>query len=915
MKLYVLCIFITILTSSFTHKEDGIAVQHLRCEMLENPEGINVAQPHISWEIISDKRDVQQTAYQVLVASSKELLQEDKGDLWNSGIVHSSKSIQVQYNGVKSTSTRPCWWKVKVFTNKGKSSWSEAAYWSMGLLNSNDWKAKWIGYDGAFEWDSVTKFSRLSARYFRKEFNCRAHIKRASIYVAGLGLYELFINGQKVGDRVLTPAPTDYRKSVLYNTYDVTNGLKEGKNAIGVVVGNGQFFTMRQQYKPYKINTFDYPKLLLQLLIEYDKGQEIIVSDGSWKMTANGPIRSNNEYDGEEYDASKEMPGWNKVGFNDRDWMTPKLVSAPAGKLTAQMNEGMKVMQHIQPVNIAEIRSHHFIVDMGQNFAGNVSIIMQAKKGDSVQLRFAESLNEDGSLYTANLRDAKATDVYITKDGRQSWQPAFVFHGFRYVEVSNYPGALRKEDIVGNDIYDDLRMTGNFTTSDTIINHIYQNAWWGISSNYKGMPIDCPQRNERMPWLGDRTIGSLGESFVFDNAKLYAKWLNDIEQAQTSEGAIPDVAPAFWNYYSDDVTWPAAYFTVADMLYRQFGDTHAIAAHYTSMQQWMQYMQQRYLRNNLMIKDKYGDWCVPPESKELIHAKDSTRITDGKLIATAYYYHLLQLMQQFAVVLNKNKDVNDYALLAGKVKAAFNDSFYHQKDHYYGNNTVTANLLPLYFDMVPEKQGQEVFNHIITSIVEKNKTHISTGVIGTQWLMRTLTNYSRADLAYQLASNTTYPSLGYMVKNGASTIWELWNGNTANPQMNSQNHVMLLGDLITWMYEDAAGIKSSDTAVAFKQIIMQPAVTDKLDYVNASYHSMYGIIKSEWKKEAHQFTWNITVPANTSAMVYIPATSSNNITESSQLAAKCEGVEFVGMKNNRAVYKVASGTYSFISNL
>lgn len=909
-------IFFILITAVFIssfkeNKKAVVQLQNLRCEMLVNPEGIDATKPRLSWEIISEERNVQQTAYEIIVASSLEKLNGNKPDIWNSGKISSDASINVNYNGPVLKSTQQYFWKVRVYTNKGESDWSAAAYWSMGLLHRPEWKAKWTGLDRSFPWDSITKIARLSARYFRKEFTLKKEIKRATVYVCGLGLYELYINGNRIGNQVLAPSPTDYEKAVKYNSFDVTGNLKDGKNAMGTVLGNGRFFAMRQNYKPKKWHTFGFPKMLLQLEIEYKDGsKQYVVSDETWKVTANGPIRANNEYDGEEYDATKELSGWDNPGYDDSKWLKAQLVKSPGGKVEAQMNENMKVMQTVKPVSITKLYEGKYILDMGQNMAGWLKIKVRGKRGDKVTLKFAESLQPDGELYRENLRDAKATDVYILKGtGEETWNPAFVFHGFRYVEITGYPGTPSINDFVGEVVYDDMKTIGSFETSNKTINQIYYNAYWGIRSNYKGMPIDCPQRNERQPWLGDRATGAYGESFIFDNQKLYAKWLDDIKESQTAEGSIPDVAPNFWYYYKDDVTWPATYLMVADMLYNQFADKQAIVTHYASMKKWMNYMKDKYMKDYLFLKDSYGDWCVPPESPELIHSKDPSRITDPKLLASATYYHLLQLMQRFAKLAGKKTDAKEFALLAAKIKEAFNKTFYNQQTKSYSNNTVTANILPLAFDLVPDGENENVFQHIADKIMNESNGHISTGVIGTQWLMRWLTYYHRADIAYRLATVTSYPGWGYMVANGATTIWELWNGNTANPKMNSQNHVMLLGDLIVWMYEDLAGIKTLPSHPGFKVIVMKPAFVDSLTYVKAAYHSMYGVIKSEWKKSDDQFSWKITVPCNSKALVYVPASSANNVLVNGK---KPEGIPFVIADKKSVVFNIGSGDYKFV---
>ncbi|MGZ3940146.1 MAG: family 78 glycoside hydrolase catalytic domain, partial [Flavisolibacter sp.] len=713
-------LLILIISSTSSFAFGGISVGNLKCEMLTDPRGIDVTKPRFSWQISTDQRGVKQMAYQIIVASSVDKLANNEGDVWNSGKINSDRSILVQYNGSALKSRQQCFWKVKLWTNKGEENWTQPAFFTMGLLNASDWKARWIGLDKAFPWDSVSKFARLSARYFRKEIAASKKVRRATIYVSGLGLYELYVNGQKIGDQVLAPVPTDYSKTIMYDCFDVTQNLKQGRNAIAAILGNGRFFTMRQNYKPQKWHNFGFPKMLLQLEVEYQDGAiEIIGSDATWRVTADGPIRTNNEYDGEEYDARKELNGWDLAGFNDSKWLNVQLVKAPGGVLKAQMNENMKVMETIRPFSIRRLSNGKYILDMGQNMAGWLKMQVQGASGDSVRLRFAESLQANGELYTANLRDAMVTDVYVLKGGTiENWHPRFVFHGFRYVEITGYPGTPRTDDFTGEVVSDDIPTIGSLESSNLIINQIHQNAYGGIRSNYKGMPIDCPQRNERQPWLGDRTIGAYGESFLFDNSRLYAKWMNDISDAQREAGNIPDVAPNFWYYYKDNMTWPGAYLTISNMLYQQYGDKTSIVRHYASMKKWMNYMRKKYLTAGfIMTKDSYGDWCVPPESPELIHAKDSTRITDPQLIATAYYYYFLNMMEKFARLANSEADISMYNLEAIKVKQAFNNKFYNRTAAQYSNNTVTANLLPLAFGMVPDPDREKVFKNIADKIL------------------------------------------------------------------------------------------------------------------------------------------------------------------------------------------------------
>lgn len=864
-----------------------VTVSSLRVEQLTQPVGIDTEVPRLSWQLVSEQQNVMQTAYHILVASSPELLTNNEGDLWDSGKVTSDASHLVAYAGKPMQSNQRCYWKVKSYTTKGETQWSEPARWTMGLLGETHWKGQWIGMDALAPWDSDKQWSRLSARYLRTEFKLDKEIKQATVHISGLGLYELFINGNRVGDQVLAPAPTDYRKTVLYNSFDVTS-LLANENAIGVTLGNGRFYTMRQNFKPYKIPTFGFPKMRLNLIVEYTDGTtETIVSNVNWKLTSDGPIRSNNEYDGEEYDARKELGEWTKVGYNDAAWKPAQRVAIPDGTLRAAMSANMKVVDTVKPLTIKKL-GDKYILDMGQNMAGWIRMKIKGAAGDSIRLRFAETLKEDGELFVRNLRDARVTDIYVVRGDEKKdaeWAPRFVYHGFRYVEVTGYKDPILS-DFLGEVVSDAMDITGSFESSNTMLNRIYKNAYWGILSNYKGMPVDCPQRNERQPWLGDHAMGSWGESFMFDCANLYAKWMDDIRDAQREDGCIPDVVPAYWNYYSDNMTWPATLLIDCDMIYTQYGNMKPIVKNYPVMKHWLEHMIKEYMTADyIMTKDKYGDWCVPPESLEMIHSRDPQRKTDGMLIATAYTCKVLDFMARFARLQNLTDDIARYEALHTKVKDAFNNRFLKVKKGtsqvpghllfpdsiFYDNNTVTANILPLAFNLVPDQYKTEVEKNVINAIITTNKGHISTGVIGTQWLMHQLSAMGRGDIAFLLASNKTYPSWGYTVEQGATTIWELWNGNTANPEMNSGNHVMMLGDLISWYYEHLGGIRSSREKVGFKHIIFRPDFDiQELSGVNVSHTTPYGKAVSQWTKTPTQLNWSVTVPPNSTGEVHLP---------------------------------------------
>lgn len=897
--------------------DDALHPKYLRCENLIDPLGIDVVTPRLSWYSESKQREQKQTAYRILVSSSLEKLNADEGDLWDSKKIFSDQSINIIYNGKKLTSGMECFWKVKVWDKDSKGSeWSKAAKWSMGLLSKKDWGlASWIGLDKAIGSDEPdSEHTKLSARMLRKEFETNKKIKRATAYICGLGLFELYINGEKIGDQVLAPALSEYPKRSFYMTFDVTKELLEGENAVGVILGNGRFFAMRHTV-PIGMETYGFPKMIFRLNIEYtDNTTQSIVSDTSWSITTDGPIRANNEYDGEYYDARKEMPGWDKAGFDDTEWMRAEKVADPSEKLSAQMIAPIKIMQTMKPRSVKEIRPGVYIYDMGQNMVGWVSLKVQAKRGTKVQMRFAETLKADGDLYTANLRSAEQTDIYIAKGGAlERWEPSFTYHGFRYVEMTGYPGKPDLNTIEGKVVYDDIRTIGNFSCSSDIINKIYKAAYWGIRGNYRSIPTDCPQRDERQGWLGDRSMNSYGESYIFDNDMLYANWMTDIVDAQKASGSLPDVAPAYWPIYSDNMTWPSSLIIIPDHLYRQFGNLKVIADKYDAMKKWLFYMRDKYMKGYLLPKDQYGDWCMPPENLKVIHSNDPKRITPGDFIGSAYFYYCLKLMGKYAHLLNKNEDASEFGTLAGKVREAINNTYLNKDSLYYANNTVTANALALSFGIPSKEIRAKVFDNLIYVTNHVYKSHTSTGLVGGQWIMRTLTDNGRPDLALKIAENTTYPSWGYMIENGATTIWELWNGNTAAPDMNSGNHVMLLGDLIVWLYQDLAGIKSDLTNPGYKGIIMKPYPVGNLKFVKASYLSMYGLIKSEWHIRGRKFNWEISIPANTTATIYVPAEKESDVTESGKEASKCAGVKFVRLENGRAVYEIGSGNYHFIS--
>jgi alpha-L-rhamnosidase len=1069
-----LCVSLLLWFASGITTHAATTVGDLRCEYLENPLGIDAIQPRLSWVLDSTERGQRQTARQILVASSEANLQADKGDLWDSGKVVSDQSTQVRYAGKPLASRAECFWKVRVWDKDGKASaWSKPAYWTMGLLNPSDWKAKWLGLEGAdvtnyltgtswiwfpvgepeksappgtnyfrrvvtipadrhikrarfqytgdnegrgwindsdvgarnnyrtvkfndittriepgktyvfgltgrntradkaagviglleiefttgepmiiatdeqwkvsdkeipgwnkpgFDdsgWVAAKKLGpagmspwgntrtaedrRQPARWLRKEFGVGKEIKRATVSYSGLGLSELYLNGRKVGDHVLSPALSEYNKRIYYVTFDVTKQLQSGANAIGAVLGGGRYYADRSKVYSGAM-TFGFPKLLLHLRIAHDDGSvSEIVSDESWKLTTDGPILANSEFDGEEYDARKELGDWSKPGYDDSKWQRASLASTPPGEVDAQMIEPIRVTQTLKPVGMTEPKPGMFIFDMGQNMVGWCRLKVRGPEGAMVSLRHAETLNPDGTLYMANLRGARVTDTYTLKGrGTEIYEPRFTYHGFRYVEVTGFPGKPPFDALEGCVVHDDLPQAGEFACSNELLNRIYRNVVWGVRGNYRSIPTDCPQRDERQGWLGDRSEEFGGETYLYDNSLLYTKWLRDIGDSQKDSGSVPDVAPTYWPIYSDNVTWPSTLVIVPGTLQRQFGDSAPVAQAYDAAKKWVNYML-GFATNSIISRDSYGDWCMPPEDPGLIHSKDTNRITDKTLLATSYFYHDLRLMEKYATMLGKTEDAQRFGKLADEFKTAFNNKFLKRDLGQYDNGTQTSCVLPLAFGLVPDDMRAQIFNHLVDKIENESKGHIGTGLIGGQYLNRVLSDNGRADLAYIIATQKDYPSWGYMISQGATTIWELWNGNTAEPSMNSGNHVMLVGDLVIWLYEYLAGIAPDAEQPGFKHIVMKPRPVAGLDFVKATHRSVYGPIASEWRRKGDTFDWQIEIPANTTATVSVPATSADSVTESGKPVARAGGVEFLRMEKGHAVFKVGSGEYHFVS--
>jgi alpha-L-rhamnosidase len=893
----------------------GATVGDLRCEYLRDPEGIDVAAPRLSWILTSERRGDIQSAYQVLVASTPQGLAGGIGDLWDSGRIDSGDSVHVPYRGQPLGSLRACFWKVRVWDGRGAASgWSPPARWSTGLLRPLDWKAKWIGREAPPpSWSPMgvpDNSRRLPARWLRKEFGTRGKVSRATVCYSGLGWSELYLNGQRIGDEVLSPALSDYRQRVFYLTHDVTAAVRTGPNALGVVLGNGRFYAPRLA-KP-KTETFGSPELRLQLHLEYEDGSsEDVLSDETWRLSADGPITANNEYDGEEYDARREFAGWSAPGFDAAAWDHAQVLPAPGGVMSAPMIDPIRVTSSIQPVSDRQVRPGMYVYDLGQNFAGWCLLRVQGPAGQQVRLRFAERLRDDGTLYLDNLRSAQVTELYTLRGGGlEVHEPRFTLHGFRYVELTGYPGTPPPDALQGRVVNDDLESAGDFACSNPLLNRIHQNVVWGVRSNYRSIPTDCPQRDERQGWLGDRAAESRGEAYLFGNHALYAKWVQDMADAQRADGAVPDVCPAYWPFFNDSVTWPSAMTIIPGALLDQDDDQVLLARAYPSIARWLNH-QIGLVHDQLSSQDTYGDWCEPPESPELIHSKDPARKTAGPLLATSYLCHCLDLGARYATLLGMPGDAQRFKAEAGGLREGLNERYFKKDLGQYDNGSASSYILPLAFDLVPPGERERVTGRLVDKIMRVNHGHGSHGLVGGQWVNRLLTREGHGDVAYAMATQTTYPSLGYMVGQGATTVWELWNGDTADPSMNSGNHVMLVGDLITWLHEDVAGIAPDPDRPGFRHILIHPTPVGDLSWARAHYRSLYGPVATDWKRDRAGFSLEVTIPANATATVYLPAAEASTVTESDRPAGEARGVKYLGSEAGASLFEVGSGTYHF----
>jgi alpha-L-rhamnosidase len=904
------------------------APAHLQTQLRVNPLALNAVHPRLGWVLPWKGNGQFQSAYEILVASSPKLLNQNTGNLWNTGKVFSHDSINIRYAGPALNSRQRCFWKVRVWNQAGQPShWSQTAQWQEGLLTPGRWHhAQWIG------WKPAPKMGirhPLPAIYLRDQFNVSKSVKRAVAYFCGLGYGRMYVNGQRTSDTQLSPGLSWYPKRCYYVTRNVTNLLKPGKNAVGVILGDGRMYGMGG-VAPYTIHIS--PRMIFMLHITYKDGTSAtITSNTHWKMTDAGPIRMNNIYNGETYNLAMRMPGWNKAGYAANGWKNAVAVRSPGGRLVAESQQPIRITQILHPIKVAQIAPGKWMFDMGQNMVGWCQIkIPNGPAGTKVVLRHGESLVRNGQqtvdlnpagkgrihLYVANLRTAKQTDtVILNGKGRVTWHPIFTYHGFRFVELTGYPGTPTLHTLEGMEVVDALPRAGGFACSDKLINQILHNCRWGIQNNHNSIPTDCPQRDERQGWMGDRGMESRSETFFFNTERFFDKWLWDMQDAQRPSGDVSDVNPPYWAVYTKDVTWPSTFIYLPGTLYVQYGQLSPIRDHYAAMSKWMNY-QLAKVHDGITKADQYGDWCSPPRSPKNIHSRDPNRATPGALLATATLYKDLHLMASYAKLLHNTSGRAHWLAAAHTLYVGFNKHLWNAKGGYYGNGSDTACVLPLAAGIVPVDRQAAVMKRLLWRIDERQDDHVGVGVIGMQWMFNVMAHYGQANLVWKMLNQTTYPGWGYMVKHGATTVWELWNGNTANPAMNSQDHVMFIGDMLTWLFQYAGGIQSDPSEPGFEHIIMKPHFLNGLTYVNAWHQSPYGRIISDWKITSDgTFQWHVRVPANSFATVKIPAASATAVTLNGHKIANKPWIKFVAYVNGRVIYMLESGNYQFRSAL
>ena len=887
-------------------------IHSLLCEYATDPIGLDVARPRLSWQLSGDRRGIAQTAYRLIVADSLEQLAANKGNIWDSKLVTSNESLLRHYKGPALQSRQRYYWKVIVWDERNqRTAWSEPAFWEMGLLAEDDWQAQWITPDIAENKDEMQPCPLL-----RTEFAVAEELVSARLYVTALGLYELRLNGRSPTPDCFTPGWTNTHKRIQYQTYDVTDQLTVGQNALGVILGDGWHRGYLANFSGQGRNKYgETLAFLCQLELQYADGRsQIITSNPDWRATADGPIRHSDIYMGERHDARREQPGWDLPGFDDTSWAGVRVYEGVTGKLVAQTGTAVRPMHTLAPISLTKAPSGATIVDFGQNLVGRVRLQLTGEAGTTVTLRHAEVLDADGNVYTANLRAAEQKVTYILRgDGVESYEPHFTFQGFRYVAVEGVD--LMAEAITAVVLHSDLSATGQFECSHPLINQLQQNIVWGQRGNFLEVPTDCPQRDERLGWTGDAQAFAATACFNMNVATFFTRWLQNLRDDQRADGAVPHVAPhVLPDHAFGAAGWADAAIIVPWTVYLSYGDKRVLAENYPAMQRWLAYVYQRAGDDFIWSGDfHFGDWLA----RDRDDLGTPYGLTETDLIATAFYAYSATLLAKIARVLKREADVETYEAVAEQVRAAFCDEFVTVNGR-IGTNTQTAYVLALMFDLLPEEQRPDAARRLVANVRERNN-HLATGFLGTPYLCHVLTRFGYLDVAYDLLLQESCPSWLYPVTQGATTIWERWDGiqpdgSLQNPEMNSFNHYAY-GAIGHWLYSAVAGLQIDATRPGYKHTVIQPQIGGELSFARAELMTGYGRLASYWQLTDETFTLEVTIPPNTTATIVLPSPDPAAIFAGERPLTDQPDLRSFHHSDDQLFIEVDSGQYTFTVKL
>jgi hypothetical protein len=863
----------------------SVSPASLRCEYRVNPQGVDVLQPRFSWTLESPERGQSQSAYQILVASSRNALDAGQADEWDSGKVASRESVGVAYGGKPLSSHLRCYWKVRTWDqNDVPSEWSPVASWSMGILHPEDWQATWIAW-------SRTAINSGPLPMFRREFSVARKVTRATAYISGLGFFELYLNGRKVGDHVLEPGWTNYRRTNLYATYDVGDFLRSGANAIGVLLGNGMYNVAGGRYVKFTAS-FGRPKFILHLRIEYDDGTtQTIVSDESWKV-APSPTRFSCIYGGEDYDARDEQPGWNEPGFAGTGWEATDVVDDSTERLFSQSQPPIKVMQVFHTVKVSEPGPGIHVYDLGQNFAGWPQITVRGKAGAQVRLTPGELLDGKGFVSQRSSGSPEYFTYTLRGSGRETWHPRFSYYGFRFVQVE---GDAEVTDLEGQFLYSSAPQAGEFSCSNELFNRIHKLINAAVRSNLQSVVTDCPHR-EKLGWLEVPYLMASSIGFDYDLSSYFPKIARDMRDAQTIEGLIPDTAPNYTVHafgFGDSPEWGSAMVMVPWWTYLQYGDRRTLEESLTAMERYVDYLGTK--ARDSIISSGLGDWYdIGPGEPGV------SKLTPLGVTATATYYQDLRVVVQASRLLGHTAEADRYGALADRAREAFNRTFFDPRTGQYSTGSQTAQAMPLVMDICPRAEGTRVVDHLVDDVTRRGNQQ-TAGDIGYHYLVLALMDAGRSDVLFAMTNRRDPPSYGAQLDRGATSLTEAWDADPAS----SQNHCML-GHIEEWFYAGLAGIEAD-----INHITIKPQPVGDLTWVKAWHDTVRGRVESSWKKDGMGFELTVRIPANASATVYLPARTQEQITETGRPVSQAAGVHYLRQEGTASVFEVASGQYTF----